>query len=215
MFDGLQPPTRQNRKLSSIVSVVVHAVVLWILCLRPTAIFVKPSSIAHGDRGASTVLYFTPLGSQQTLVAERSKHAEARLYMPVHKKTTFNAKVTNQKDAEAHNPEPVASTSAGSPSSSDLYGETSGTDVRPAIETTLLEPPIAKGEIPAGIEGDVVIEITIDEQGYVIGAKLLKGLGYGIDEKILATVRNWHYRPATKDGIPIPSKNDHHWHFRG
>ncbi len=87
--------------------------------------------------------------------------------------------------------------------------------MRPAIETTLLDPPVSRSEIPPGTEGDVVVEITIDEQGNVIEVRLLKGLGRGIDEKILATVRNWHYRPATKDGVPIPSKNDHYWHFRG
>lgn len=215
MFGFSQRPSRARWNLSAIASVAIHGLVLWVLCLRPAPIFVKPSLIANGQRGSSTVLYFTPPGNQDTLVAERSPHTPARLYLPVKEKTRFNAKITNQKNVEPQNPEPVSSVSAGSPNSSDLYGSTTGADVRPAIEITLLDPPISRSEIPPGLEGDVIVEITIDEQGYVTATKLLKGLGNGIDEKILATARNWHYRPATRDGVPIPSKQDAHWHFRG
>lgn len=215
MFTSSIQPTYKSRNLSVIGSLLAHGVVVWMLCLRPAPIFVRPSLIAHGQHGESSVLYFTAPGNQQTLVAERSKPATARIYLPVKPRTTFNAKITNQKDVPAQNILPVSSVTAGSPSSSDLYGATTGPDVRPAIETTLIDPPISKTEIPAGIEGDVIVEITIDEHGYVTDARLLKGLGDSIDEKILATVRNWHYRPATRDGIPIPSKYDARWHFRG
>jgi TonB family protein len=215
MFDGLKRPSRQRLNLAVLGSVAVHSAILWVLCLRPAAIFAGPALIANGERGASSVLYFTPPGNQQLLVAERSKHTPARLYLRAKPKTKFNARITNQKDVEPQNPDPVSTASAGSPNSTDLYGATTGSDIRPAIETTLLDPPVSKTEIPAGVEGDVIIEITIDEQGYVTGTKLLQGLGYGVDEKILATVRNWHYRPATRDGIPIPSKYDARWHFRG
>lgn len=215
MFTTSIQPNQQRRNLSLFGSVATHGVVIWVLCLHPAPIFVRPSLIAHGQHGESSVLYFTASGSQQTLVAERSKPATAQIHLPVKPKTTFNAKITNQKDVPAQNALPVSSVTAGSPNSSDLYGATTGPDVRPAIETTLIDPPISKAEIPLGVEGDVIVEITIDEHGYVTDAKLLKGLGEGIDEKILATVRNWHYRPATRDGIPIPSKYDARWHFRG
>lgn len=215
MFVSSEQPGRQRQKLSLIGSVAVHAVILWVICLRPAAIFVHPVLIAHGDRGATHVVYFTAPGSQQILVAPRSRHAPARLYLPVKKETKFNAKITEQKDVPPKNNDAISAASAGSPSSSDLWGATSGADVRPAIETTLLDPPVSKAEIPAGVEGDVIVEITIDEQGAVTGTKLLKAFGYGIDEKILATVRNWHYQPATRDGVPIPSKYDARWHFRG
>lgn len=215
MFHSLQRPGRQRLNLALLGSLAVHTVVLWVLCLHPAAIFVRPAMIANGQHGASSVLYFTPPGAQQTLVAKRSQHVQARLYLPVKPKTKFNSRITNQKDVEPQNPDVVSSTTAGSPNSSDLYGETTGADIRPAIETTLQDPPVSRSEIPAGVEGDVIIEITIDAQGFVIGTKLLKGFGYGVDEKILATVRNWHYRPATRDGVPIPSKYDARWHFHG
>jgi len=34
-----------------------------------------------------------------------------------------------------------------------------------------------------------------------------------IDEKIEATLRRWHYQPATLDGTPVASRHDVHFHF--
>jgi TonB family protein len=215
MFSSSQQPVRKRWSFSLIFSVTLHAAVLWVICLRPAAIFVHPALVAHGDHGPAAILYFTAPTSEQILIAPRPKHVSARLYLPVKRDKKFNSTITNQKDAKPQNSEPVSTASAGSPNSSNLWGSSAGPDVRPAIETTLVDPSVSREEIPAGVEGDVIIEITIDEQGYVTATKLLKAFGYGIDEKILATVRNWHYRPATRDGVPIPSKYDARWHFRG
>lgn len=210
------PPSGHSRLSFSLVgSVAVHFVVLLVLCIRPTPIFVQPSLTAHGDRGATPIIYLAPPGPQEVLAAKQAKPRPAQITLPVPVVKQFNAKVTSQKATEPQNSEEVSATTSGSPFSSDLNGYATGPDVRPAIETTLLDPPVHKEEIPPGVEGDVIVEITIDEHGNVIGTKLLKGVGHGIDEKILATVLNWHYRPATKDGVPIPSKYDAHWHFRG
>jgi hypothetical protein len=215
MFASLPGSGRAKQNLSVVGSTALHGLVLCVLCLHPVPIFVRPSLLANGRHGPSSVLYFTPMGSQQTLVAARTKHVPARLYLPVKPKTQFNAKITNQRDAEPQNvaPSPAA---AGSPGSSDLYGDTTGSDVRPAIEVTLIDPPVSRSALPHGIQGDVIVEVTIDEHGNVVGTKLLQGLGYGIDEVCLATVQNrWHYLPATRDGVPVPSKYDAHWHFGG
>lgn len=161
------------------------------------------------------LIYFATPGEQEVLVARQARPRPAQITLPVLRVKQFNAKVTSQKATEPQNAESVSANASGSPFSSDLNGYATGPDVRPAIEITLSDPPVSKAEIPPGVEGDVIVEVTIDEQGNVIAVKLLKGLGDGIDDKILATVRNWHYRPATKDGVPIPSRQDAHWHYRG
>ncbi|HEY6969878.1 MAG TPA: energy transducer TonB [Candidatus Angelobacter sp.] len=216
MFEHPKQPGRARLGFSQIGSIAVHVVVLALLCLRPAPIFVKPAIIAHGERGTSPLIYLAAPGEQEVLVAKQSKPRPAQIHLPVPVKKEFNAKVNSEKDAAPQNAETVSSTTSGSPESSDLNGVTMEPGVKPAIEVTLVDPPVRRSDIPPGVEGDVVVEITIDEQGNVIGAKLLKGLGPGIDEKIIATVlNNWHYRPATKYGVPIPSKYDAHWHFRG
>jgi protein TonB len=59
----------------------------------------------------------------------------------------------------------------------------------------------------------VVIEVTIDSLGNVVETKVVQAIGHGIDEKIEATLRRWHYAPATLDGTPVASRHDVHFHF--
>jgi protein TonB len=75
------------------------------------------------------------------------------------------------------------------------------------------DPRIARWELPNGLQGDVIVEVTIDERGTVIDQKLLQGLGHGIDERVIAAVRDWRFSPATRNGVPVPSKHDVHFHF--
>jgi protein TonB len=63
------------------------------------------------------------------------------------------------------------------------------------------------------LEGDVVVEVTIDERGEVTAAKLLQGIGRGIEDKVIAVVRTWKFRPATEDGMPIASRQDVRFHY--
>ena len=67
--------------------------------------------------------------------------------------------------------------------------------------------------LPRDLQGDVVIEVTIDSQGNVVETKIVQSIGHGIDEKIEATLRRWHYQPATLDGAPVASRHDVHFHF--
>jgi len=59
-----------------------------------------------------------------------------------------------------------------------------------------------------------VIEITIDESGNIVNRVVVQSLGPAIDGKVLAALENWHFRPATRDGVPIPSKQDVVYHFK-
>jgi protein TonB len=55
----------------------------------------------------------------------------------------------------------------------------------------------------AGIQGAVIIEAVIDEQGRVVNARILKGLPMGLDQEALATVRGWTFQPATLGDRPV------------
>jgi protein TonB len=56
------------------------------------------------------------------------------------------------------------------------------------------------------ISGDVVVLIVVDTKGDVIEAKVVKGLGHGLDENAIAAVREWKYKPATRDDKPVMVK---------
>jgi len=55
------------------------------------------------------------------------------------------------------------------------------------------------------IEGKVVLWIVVDAQGNVTDAQeTSKRLGGGLDEKAIETVKTWKFKPATRNGVPVP-----------
>ncbi|MEO6419884.1 MAG: TonB family protein, partial [Polyangiaceae bacterium] len=53
------------------------------------------------------------------------------------------------------------------------------------------------------IEGSVGLELTVDEEGKVEGARVTKAAGHGFDEAALTAVKTWTFEPAKKDGTAI------------
>lgn len=65
--------------------------------------------------------------------------------------------------------------------------------------TTPIYPAIARNQ---GVEGVVVLAITIGPDGRVEDAHVVKGLGLGLDESALAAARKTVWSPATVNGNP-------------
>ena len=59
----------------------------------------------------------------------------------------------------------------------------------------------------------MIVEVTIDSQGNVTQTRILQSLQQEIDQKVIATLRNWRFQPATVDGTAISSRQDVHFHF--
>ena len=205
---------RKRWRLSHGVSLIVHAAVVLFLIAPPAPIFVKPVSIALGNWGKATTLY---LPSQALVQAQATARPEQTLiYVPApkqiapHGKTKAKAKPQPKiRDVEVVENLPKA----GSPYGSLFADIMNGSEVRPALPMVFPDPPVRRSEIPDGVVGSVIVEVTIDARGKVIETRLLQGLGYGIEEKVIATLHNWRFRPATKDGVPIPSKQDVYFRF--
>jgi protein TonB len=101
---------------------------------------------------------------------------------------------------------------AGARYGSLAYETLSGPDVRAALPLVFPDPVLDAAEL-AGNAGDVVVEITIDDQGNVMQEALLRGLSPSVDQKVLAAVAHWRFRPATRNGVPMASKQDVYYHF--
>jgi TonB family protein len=84
-----------------------------------------------------------------------------------------------------------------------IYGD----EIRPALPIATSDPVVYPWQRPLS-EGKEVIEITIDERGEITRRTVLQSLGPEIDDKCLAALENWHFQPATRNGVPIPSKQD-------
>jgi TonB family protein len=78
-----------------------------------------------------------------------------------------------------------------------------GGQVRPPIrikEVAPIYPAIAQS---ARVTGDVVIEATIDEEGKVADARIVKSVPM-LDQAALDAVKQWEYQPSLLNGVPTP-----------
>jgi TonB family protein len=65
-------------------------------------------------------------------------------------------------------------------------------------------PPYTEEARKANVNGIVFIQATLRKDGTFTNLKMLKGLGYGLDESIINTITTkWRCEPATKSGVPI------------
>ncbi len=191
------------------MSVAAHLVLLAAIVFYHRApVTLTPMWLAHGD-GNVTLINFPP-------GANKDAHPDAaKLLFPR----------TSKSHPHTHpvtpTPEPVVvadagadhDAHAGSPLGTVVDGPITGHEVHVAYSVIHPDPPVARSELPRDLVGDVVIVVTIDSQGNVVETKIVQTVGHGIDEKIEATVRRWHFQPATLDGAPVASHVDVHFHF--
>jgi protein TonB len=61
-------------------------------------------------------------------------------------------------------------------------------------------PPIAQS---ARVQGVVILELTLDTQGFVTDARILRSIPL-LDQAAIDAVRQWQYQPTLLDGVPVP-----------
>ena len=199
------------RYRSMTISAVLHGVALLIICHRPAAIFAQPELLANGNGGRSArVVYLIPEPPARIVLPKSSRiylaRATPKLHEPHDAKSQHRLRTIDHRLNVAANNE-----RAGDPMGDLADGFTH--DLRPAIPVVFPDPPVARSDVPDGVQGDVVVQITVDVLGYVAGSRLVRGMGYGIEEKVMATVLNWHFLPATRDGRAVTSLHDVHFHY--
>jgi TonB family protein len=52
-------------------------------------------------------------------------------------------------------------------------------------------------------QGTCTLWLIVDSAGRPRDIRVVRGLGFGLDEKALEAVRNWRFQPALKDGKPV------------
>jgi protein TonB len=65
---------------------------------------------------------------------------------------------------------------------------------------SISQPAYTSSARDANVEGRVRVEVSVDAEGHVTGARLLAGLGYGLDEAALEAARRASFEPATRCG---------------
>lgn len=207
MLAPLAAPPR--RRFGWLASAAIHAAVLACVLYRPTAIFVSPRFAAHGNGGNAQVVYLTTPSEFSAM--PRSDELTAPLTAP----SAGPLRITRLSKKESHGRSlhPAHATTAGGSTYGSMLEGGVGAEVRPALPDVFPDPDVDRTSLPPTVQGDVIVEITIDEHGNVVEERLLTGVDHSVDEKVIAALKNWHFRPATSDGVPIPSKQDVHFHF--
>jgi TonB family protein len=66
------------------------------------------------------------------------------------------------------------------------------------------DPAYSEEARKAKYQGTVVLWIVVDAAGVVTDCRVVKPLGLGLDEKAVETVRTWKFKPAMRNGTPVP-----------
>ena len=72
----------------------------------------------------------------------------------------------------------------------------------PEIEEYTTPPLYSDEARRRGVEGVVTIGVRVGQDGQVSGARVLSGLGFGLDQNALVALRQWHFRPGRRHGMP-------------
>jgi protein TonB len=182
-------------------SLAVHALALggFLVHRAPQVVRVERPGDAQGH---NLLLTFTP-GTGAPAATLQAKE------QPIEKPTPTPTLAAPAKTA----PTPtVASTDPGTGNSAgdDALGDG---NITLALEMNHPSPKPDLSRLPSGTRGDVVVDVVIDAQGHIAKSTLARGLGNGIDDIVLATIQQWTFQPATRDGKPVPSEQELLFHY--
>jgi len=222
MFAQLYPANAARGRFVRGASVVLHALVLAWLVHPPAPRRLTAVSVALGQNGTSVTRLYWPsknpdnsTHSSSDLATQRYRKerlgqkllwnkALAKLPMP----RTPRARVEATDNSTTQTLSALGHGAQAGQAYGTLYqGPLTGDEIRPALPVATSDPQVWPWQLPDSA-GNEVIEITIDERGEIVGKTVLQSLGSDIDTKCLAALEGWHFRPATRNGTPVPSKQD-------
>jgi len=84
------------------------------------------------------------------------------------------------------------------------YPNFRGSDFTEPVILERANPSYTEKARDVRVEGIVVLQFMIRKDGTLNSFKVIRSLGYGLDESAIYTVANrWHFKPATYEGMPV------------
>ncbi len=185
-------------------SIVLHIVLFATLIVhrRGRIVVVRSPGTEHGSR---IMLTYSP--GRAPSPSRVAAVTPASSPTPLKSKLTF--KLQPQLQASSNTTQP-ATPSAEAKQGGNALGLG---NVTVALATFFPAPKPDLSRLPPGTRGDVVIDVTIDEQGHIVETRVDESLGHGVDETVLATIQTWTFKPATKDGKAVASEQQILFHY--
>jgi TonB family protein len=194
------------------VSIALHVIFFMLLLRGRTPIFVAPTATLGGVHGSSVTHLYWAKGTSP--VAATGKDSAPKHHLVWQKPQPPQPDQPPPSEDARTETASAPSPTAGSPYGSLSDGASAGEEIRPALPAVTSEPRVNPEDLLGIAEGNVIVEITIDERGAIVSKAVMKSMGPAIDGKVLAALESWRFHPATRDGVPIPSKQDVVYHFK-
>jgi protein TonB len=212
---------REERGLSAVVSSLVHGALLALLIWstsgavdmaakapRDRLVFLAGPGPGGGGGGGGRAPR-TPVSRIQRPQPQASQSFEPEP-QPLPSRALISPVALVAGDNKPLSPEPDGSGPGVGPGVDDgTGGGAGGGPYRPGSG---VEPPRLLREVKAqytedartrGVTGDVILEIVIRSDGSVGDVKVLRGLGFGLDERAVTAVRSWKFSPAKRLGTAV------------
>jgi periplasmic protein TonB len=200
---GLVAGSQAARSRWVAASIVLHLSLLGVLLYTrpPDLTPVAPPGDRHGQ--IIQLTYFPGVSApSSTLKTQKQPAAKPVQIHPV--------------PAPVPTPTPAKPSAAAAPSSAEgAPGADSLGDGDTTIALVVAHPPPHPdlSQLPAGTSGDVIVDVVIDKDGRIAKSTMTRGLGHGVDETVLATIQQWTFQPATRNGLPVASEQELLFHY--
>ncbi len=186
---------------------MLHLLVLVVL-IHQRASFVAPIRLPGNDRGTNLMVTYLPGRApiQASTPNPKAIPQQVATNTPLPTPPTQKLKDTTASP----NTNSPASPNPDSTTGADSLGEG---NINIALASYFPSPKPDLSVLPRGTKGDVILDVVIDTTGKIADIKMTSGLGHGIDETVIATVQQWTFHPATRDGQPVSSEQELHFHY--
>ena len=183
------------------------------------------SAVAHGIVIALLVVVWNhPPILRAVSPGEASGHISTVLYAPSTGSATHGQtghatstppprpQIVASKASPLPAPAPATTEKAStdSPVGMDSLGEG---DMRIALGSWFPRPEPDLHGLPHGFQGDVIVDVVIDEKGRIRDAQLVRGISAQVDQTVIATVERWQFTPAERNGTAIASRQELLFHY--
>jgi protein TonB len=182
----------------ALIAALIHQSAIWITLIR----------LPGSQHGSNLLLTYSPGRAPVQATASNPKttpkQAKSTTPLPIQPTPKPTPSTTSPNSSSPASAQPDSAAGA------DALG--SG-NINIALASYFPTPVPDLSVLPRGTKGDVILDIVIDSTGKIADVKMTSGLGHGIDESVIATVHQWTFHPATKDGQPVASEQELHFHY--
>jgi TonB family protein len=93
-------------------------------------------------------------------------------------------------------------------------GTAAAKNFRTPLPYRRLRPAYTDAAARAQVEATVDALVELDDKGEVQNVEIVRWAGYGLDESVVATIKQMHFRPALRDGSPVATRVLLRYNFR-